>query len=174
MLVPFKETKTMGVINLTPNSFSDSTSMLIDTKLLKRNLTQLKKIPGLIYDFGFESTAPMNSAISSLEERNRFDLFFESIVDIDLSGQWISLDTYRPINFSYFEEKLKSRYDGLGFIFNDVSGVLDASLFDLLEGKKNQENFYYIYSFSHIPSRDKALSHMDFVKEGDILRQAIL
>lgn len=111
----------------------------------------------------------MNSAITSHEERIRFDLFFEMIKEVDLSGQWISFDSYRPENYLYFEERFKSRYLNCGFIFNDVSGVLDAPLLDLLKSKKGCADFYYLYTSTHIPSRAQTLSHMEFLLEGDIV-----
>jgi len=159
----------MGVINITPNSFSDAISNLHHSAELIKKLNQFKKIPALIFDFGFESSAPMNSAITSHQERIRFDLFFEMIKEVDLGGQWISFDTYRPENYLYFEERFKSRYHDCGFIFNDVSGVLDAPLFDLLKSKKGQQDFYYLYCSTHIPSRDQTLSHMEFQREGNML-----
>lgn len=167
MLFPFNEIKTMGVINITPNSFSDTTSMLLDQDVLKQTINQSKKIPGIIFDFGFESTAPMNSAISKLQERERFDIFFENIADVDLDGRWISFDTYRPENFRYFEEKFKSRYSNCGFIFNDVSGVIDEDLIELLKTKRQQSDFYYIYTSTHIPSRDNVLNHMQYLSIGE-------
>lgn len=158
---------------MTPNSFSDISSMLFNIEVLKKSLTQFGKIPGIIFDFGFESTAPMNSAISETEERDRFDYFFENIAGIDLNHQWISFDTYRPSNYLYFEEKFKSRYHGCGFIFNDVSGVLDTEVLELLKSKRFLEPFYYIYTCTHIPSKDKVLNHMNFLIEGDILNQTV-
>lgn len=153
----------MGVINITPNSFSDRTSLLHQDEILKNTCKQFLQIPGLIFDFGFESTAPMNEAITALEERRRFDHFFKTIEGIDFSSQWISFDTYRPSNYRYFEEQFSSRYKGCGFIFNDVSGVIDPELIELLAGKAHQDNFYYLYASTHIPSRDKVLKHMDFL-----------
>ncbi len=173
MLIPFKEIRTMGVINITPNSFSETESMLLNKEALKNKLIQFKNIAELIFDFGFESTAPLNHSISSAVERERFDLFLENISDVDLSGQWISFDTYRPQNFLYFEEKFKARYNHCGFIFNDVSGVLDRPLVELLQSKKNQKNFYYIFNHTHIPSRDKVLNHMEYLYVGNSLLKEI-
>lgn len=173
MLRPLTELRTMGVINITPDSFSETATRLMEGDALIKTLQQFKKIPGLIYDFGFESTAPMNSAVSLLDERNRFDDFFAYIQDFDLNNQWISFDTYKPQNYQYFEKKFKSRYQGCGFIFNDVSGVLDAEVLEFLKSKREQENFYYIYSSTHIPSREKVLNHMDFLLEGDIVTQTL-
>lgn len=162
----------MGVINITPNSFSDQNitrNKTLDLEALQSTLKYFISIPSLALDFGFESTAPMNLAISLEEERSRFDLFFEQIKDIDLSGRWISFDTYKPQNYLYFEEKFQARYSNCGFILNDVSGVLDLEIAQLLKNKKDQDNFFYIFSYSHIPSRESVLDHMKFIREGDII-----
>lgn len=158
----------LGVINITPNSFSDG-NYYSDLKTLQSTLINFKSIPGLAFDFGFESTAPMNISVSAAKERERFDTFFHNIKDIDLSGHWISFDTYKIENYLYFEEQFKSRYKNLGFIFNDVSGVIDSELISLLKERRLKENFFYIYCSSHIPSRDHVLDHMKFIKEGDIV-----
>ncbi|MBC7539903.1 MAG: dihydropteroate synthase [Bacteriovorax sp.] len=168
-LEKFLELNKLGVINITPNSFSDG-NIFLNSETLKSTLNNFLTIPNLALDFGFESTAPMNSAISLDEERSRFDSFFDIIKEIDLNGRWISFDTYRPQNYLYFEEKFKSRYHECGFIFNDVSGVLDSELLMLLKNKQNQENFFYVYGCTHIPLRDNILDHMKYIHEGDIVQ----
>jgi dihydropteroate synthase len=170
MIREFSKLNTLGVMNITPNSFSDGKKfqdeeILVTT--LKKNLSRTN----LIFDFGFESTAPMNQAISLDEERARFETFFKQIESIDLSGQWISFDTYRPSNFLYFSRRFNERYSDLNLIFNDVSGVIDDELIALLKSKKCDPRFYYIYSFTHIPSRGHVLDHMKYLVEGDILVQ---
>lgn len=169
----FKKIKTMGVINITPNSFSDPQKFFF-TDELTHTLLKYSHRDDLLFDFGFESTAPMNSAITQSEELKRFDQFFEQIKDIDLNDRWISFDTYRPSSFSYFEERFKTRYKGQGFLFNDVSGVRDTELLQLLRHKKSDPCFFYNYSFTHIPSRDETLKHMTFLDEGDVVSKAML
>lgn len=159
----------MGVINITPNSFSDSTSLISNKELLLQTLNQFRKIPGLIFDLGFESTAPMNKSIDAILERERFDHFMDSIKDFDFSDNWISFDTYRPSNYLYFEEQFKKRYSGCSYLFNDVSGVLDIELKELLEQKRKGEDFYYLYTSTHIPSRDLVGKHMQNVSSRDII-----
>lgn len=172
MLASIHHLKILGVVNITPNSFSDPKKFL-DSHTLTFQLEHYKKRINLAFDFGFESTAPMNHAISATEERERFDRFFEVIKEIDLDHCWISFDTYRTANFRYFEERFRSRYSHQGFIFNDVSGVLDEELRELLKERRLQENFHYIHSFTHIPSRDQVLDHMNFIKEGSITEACI-
>ncbi|MDD4972943.1 MAG: dihydropteroate synthase [Bacteriovorax sp.] len=170
-LINFSELNTLGVINITPNSFSGQ-NILLNSETLKSTLNHFLAIPSLVIDFGFESTAPMNLAISKEEERLRFDSFFDTIKDMDLSNRWISFDTYKPQNYLYFEEKFKTRYHDCGFIFNDVSGVLDSEVLQLLKSKQYQENFYYLYSSTHIPSRNNVLDHMKFINDGDIIQMS--
>lgn len=170
MLIKFRDLTTLGVINITPNSFSDPQKKIIDHDQLLSQLKTFKDYPNLILDFGFESTAPMNTSITLEEERSRFDQFLAKIKDVDLSNRWISFDTYRPLNYAYFEEQFKTRYSGNGFIFNDVSGVIDSELLEFLKKKIDQENFYYIHSSTHIPSRDHVLDHMKFLNEENIIQ----
>ncbi len=172
MLSEFKNCKTMGVINVTPNSFSDPNKFFNTTELTKALLT-LKDRPDLILDFGFESTAPMNASIAAEEERGRFLHFFDLVKSIDLNDRWISFDTYRPSSFRFFETRFKERYKGQGFLFNDVSGVLDDELEDLLKEKTDDPFFKYIFSFTHIPSRSETGKHMTFLREGDVVKQAL-
>lgn len=172
MLPDFKMLKTMGVINITPNSFSDPEKFFFTQALSETLKTEaLKK--DLILDFGFESTAPMNESISAEMEIKRFDRFFDWIADIDLNHRWISFDTYRPESFLYFSERFKSRYKGQGHLFNDVSGVLDSELARLLKDKAGDKNFLYLYSFTHIPERAETGKHMNFLREGDVLTAAL-
>ena len=172
MLSKFSDLYTLGVINITPNSFSDPKKYL-DNDLLLSTLKNFSSNKNLILDFGFESTAPMNSAVSLEEERERFDKFFEVIRVLDLSHHWISIDTYKIDNYRYFEEQFKRRYHNCGFIFNDVSGVCDLELKEFLMTKKNVENFYYLHSYTNVPDRDQVLKHMSFVENGDIAQMTI-
>jgi dihydropteroate synthase len=161
----------LGVINITPNSFSDP-NLFLNSNTLIQTLNNFKTNPYLCFDFGFESTAPANAAISESLEKERFDAFFESIKDVDLSGRWISFDTYKVQNYLYFEEQFKSRYRDCGFIFNDVSGVINEDLLSLLKSKKSDQNFYYLYTYTHIPSRELVLNHMNYILEGDIVEMS--
>jgi len=160
----FKQINTMGVFNITPNSFSDPGHYLEIATLLN-SFKNLLKNSDLIFDLGFESTAPMNQPISAELERERFDIFFEQIKDLDFNSRFISFDTYRPSNFLYFQEKWMGRYQGCHYLFNDVSGVLDDSLVELLKAKAHEENFYYLYAFTHIPCRDYVCDHIKFIND---------
>lgn len=161
----------MGVINVTPNSFSDPSLFYLNDNL-KKVIAGNTTRRDFLFDFGMESTAPMNAPITGDEERARFDQFFDLIKDIDLNDRWISFDTYRTESFRYFESRFKSHYQGQGFLFNDVSGVIDDELKRLLEERKTDPSFRYLYSYTHIPSREETGKHMSYLKEGDIIERA--
>jgi dihydropteroate synthase len=151
---------------MTPNSFSDQGKSLnpeIAIAQLQSFLENKKVIP----DIGFESTAPMNSAIALEEEWRRFENFLHVIKDIDLSESILSLDTYKIENFIKMTKELKSTFKVQHVVFNDVSGCLDADLSRAMD----QEDFTYIYTFSHIPSRAEVLNHMNYLSEKDVVHE---
>lgn len=161
----------MGVINITPNSFSDGQKFFHTPELVQTLKLGIPK-KDLLFDFGFESTAPMNGSITESEERRRFDVFFEQVKSLDLNHRWISFDTYRPESFAYFESRFKQHFKGQGFVFNDVSGVIDDELIALLKDKKRDPLFKAVFSFTHIPSRAETGKHEQFLREDDICQGA--
>ncbi len=163
--------QTMGVINVTPNSFSDPVSSLDSTRYIKQ-LNEFLSIPNLIIDLGFESTAPtvpMNQAITKTEERKRFLEFLAQIRGFNFAGHVISFDTYRVDNFLFMKDRFSEIHSDCEFIFNDVSGVLDNDLAKALE----QESFHYIFNSTHIPSRNVVNHHMTFTQEGDPIEKTL-
>lgn len=165
--------KTLGVINRTPNSFSDHGQSL-NPQHLKLQLKSFLEDPTVIVDVGFESTAPMNQAVSPEEELSRFENFKEASKDFSFENKFISFDTYKVQNFLLMTDAFKALHPKAYFIFNDVSGVLDNELKEALLKFKDQ-NFYYIYTFAHIPSRDQVLNHMKFLHpERDVITEASL
>jgi dihydropteroate synthase len=160
--------KTLGVINRTPNSFSDHGASL-NPDHFDSQLKSFLDDPTVIVDVGFESTAPMNQAISSSEEYARFLSFLLASKDYSFTDRFISFDTYKVQNFLLMADEFQKLHPEAHLIFNDVSGVLDTELKEALlefKGKK----FYYIYTFTHIPDRSQVLNHMKFLStESDII-----
>lgn len=161
--------KILGVINRTPNSFSCSGYSLVKDHLLAQ--INLHHRLNVISDFGFESTAPMNQAISSQEEMERFHEFLSITKSQDFSGQIISFDTYRPNSFGAMCEAFIRIHPRIkGFIFNDVSGVLDEDLKKTLTQVKQQykdKEIYYVYTFSFIANRFAVLEHNKNLRAGE-------
>jgi len=154
--------KILGVINITPDSFSDGGKFLDESNLLSTFLL-FSKNPELIIDVGFESTAPMNSPISFNEEKNRFLLFLNFLKkNPEIKLTELSLDTYKPESFRFFYQELKKYNPAIKLIMNDVSGVLDNDLLKLL---KDLPDIDYVYTCTRIPDRSKTLEHMTFLKK---------
>lgn len=154
--------KTLGVINRTPNSFSDP-GLSLNPDYFKAQLQSFLNDSTVIIDVGFESTAPMNQAISFEEEKNRFQIFLEASKTFSFFNRYVSFDTYKIKNFKFMVHEFKKYHPKANFIFNDVSGVLDDELMEALFEFKHTK-FYYIYTFSHIPKREQTLEHMNFLE----------
>lgn len=160
----------LGVINRTPNSFSDS-GLSLNSSFFDQQLKAFLNDSKVIIDIGFESTAPMNQSISSSLEWERFELFLEAIKKFNFNKRIISFDTYKVANFLRMHKAFSGLYPQAQFIFNDVSGVLDNELKDALVSFKGLE-FYYIYTFTHIPERGHVCDHMNYLNESsDIIPQ---
>jgi dihydropteroate synthase len=162
----------MGVINITPNSFSDG-GLFNHAKLFEAQFEKTLSWAQII-DLGAQSTAPMNASIDALEEFSRFEkLLFPLLQKRPDPKSIISLDTYRPEVFYEVYKVLQYYWPQTQVIFNDVSGKLDEDLINLLSLK---ENFKYIYCHNLCDQRDHTQSHMDFVQvcEQDVFLQNLV
>lgn len=144
----------MGVVNITPNSFSDGGEIQRVDQFNQR-LVKFREVDCI--DLGAESTAPMNQPISSDEEWERFIPFLSAIKKIPSA---VSIDTYHPetiekISKLWIDEKIKTP-----LIWNDISGKFDQSVRAFLNFN---ENFYYIYCHNLAPTRQLSGSHMDYM-----------
>lgn len=151
----------LGVINITPNSFSDS-ERLIEEKNLINRLNYFKKFKKLVWDVGFESTAAMNQAISLVEEQDRFFYFQKVLKKHSIKiPNLISIDSYKIENYDFFYQQIKKQNKKAKIIFNDVSGIVDHKLIDFL---KNHQDAYYIYCFTEVRNRHEVHLHMQNIK----------
>lgn len=154
--------ESMGVINLTPDSFSDGAKFNTVSHFQKQFNTQSNLFD--IVDIGAESTAPFNSAISAEEEMKRYqDIFFPILDKISAPNCRLSIDTYKPEVFKFVLNEVRKQW-GRSFpiIFNDVSGKVDSSLVNLLR----DSSFSYIFCHNLSDSRSSTSRHMDFVDKG--------
>jgi len=149
----------MGVINLTPNSFSDGGEHL-SFDSLKAKVKSFTTHDNHIIDIGVESTAPFNDAITYEQEIERLDKYFFSALDDfkTLGVKTFSFDTYRPLTMIYVLDKLKGH--DFDIIWNDVSGVVDDELIELLNVFPNLK---YILSHNLAGKRAFSGEHMDYV-----------
>jgi len=160
----FKKFNIMGVVNITPNSFSDG-GKLVDKHKVLSHVQNLKNNQVKILDFGAESTAPFNGPISEKEEWNRFeDLFFSCFEEMDLGECILSFDTYRPVVFEKAYHKVKSLLPKATILWNDVSGVQDQALLDTLV---RCPEALYVFSHTNVGEREETSHHMKFVVDCD-------
>lgn len=129
----------MGVMNITPDSFSDGGEF--DLSRLSQNIDA--------WDVGAESTAPMNASISSDEEWARLAPHLTHLLKVPL----LSLDTYHPETIF----RMASLRNNL--IWNDVSGKFDEHVEQFLS---LDSSFQYVYCHNLAPSRELTGEHMDY------------
>jgi dihydropteroate synthase len=153
----------MGVMNITPNSFSDGGNQFqVDTCLQK--LIELAKSSSII-DVGAESTAPMNQSITLNEELDRLkDIFLPALIEFHRQNNFfpeISLDTYKLQTIDFMAVEL-NRMGLKKLVWNDVSGIVDH---DVLKFLKEHKNIDYVFCHNLVPSRDLTGLHKTYANE---------
>jgi dihydropteroate synthase len=148
----------MGIINATPDSFSDGGKNSSADGVLAA-IKEFHQHQFEVVDIGCESTAPSNHPLTALEEKKRLDEwvipalaktpFWENLI--------VSIDTYRFENFHYvYESIVKTGRRPKHWIFNDVSGS------GWRKGKKflgEADDVSYVYTPSLCPSPEEDFRH---------------
>lgn len=115
----------MGIVNVTPDSFSDGGEHFSEDNAVEYAL-QLEKDGADIIDIGGQSTRPGHTPVSAEEEWERLEPVLTK-----LNGKlnaFLSVDTYYP----YVAEKaLKAGAD----IINDVSGVISHDMAQIVKNE---------------------------------------
>mgnify|MGYP002784396321 CR=1 FL=1 len=121
--MPRIKTSLVGIINVTPDSFSDGGSSVHfeEASALARKMV---KEGASVIDIGAESTRPGAKTISPDEEWKRLGPALEAIRKTDLNA-WISVDTRN------FETAQKAILLGIDWI-NDVSGLENQKMIELV------------------------------------------
>lgn len=114
--IVFQKTLIMGILNLTPDSFSDGGKFFVPEKALEQ-AKRLEREGADILDIGAESTRPGASPVSEKEELDRILPCLEKILkEVKLP---VSIDTTKPAVAKICLEKG-------AHIINDVSGLRDS------------------------------------------------
>lgn len=113
--------KLVGILNITPDSFSDGGQYLNSQGALKK-ARQLVTDGASIIDVGAESTRPGAQALTSDQEIARLSDFILKAKDLDLN---ISLDTYHPQTVAWASQHLSN------FIINDITGFRNKAMQDI-------------------------------------------
>lgn len=116
----------MGIVNITPDSFSDGGEHFLPEDAVKCAL-ELQDDGADIIDIGAQSTRPGHTPVSSDEEWNRLEPVLKA-----LNGKIsvpVSVDTYYP---EVAEKALKSGVD----IINDVSGIISQKMAKIVKNTR--------------------------------------
>lgn len=119
-------TKIAGVLNLTPDSFSDGGHHYDPTDALAHIQSMLEDGADII-DIGAESTRPGATPLSHTEEWGRLAHLPQMIDCVHITGKEISLDTRHP------ETARKAISQGVDWI-NDVSGLESDAMVEAVRG----------------------------------------
>jgi len=141
----------MGVLNVTPNSFSDG-GEFFNPDQIKSRLHFLGQFE--IIDIGAESTAPMNAPIDSQTEWARWEMVLPYLKGLKAG---LSVDTYHPETIFEIIKFFKDHKFSQNLIWNDVSGKFDDYVRDFLK-----TGYDYIYCHNLAPHRELAGKHMDY------------
>ncbi|WP_457601394.1 dihydropteroate synthase [Hydrogenivirga sp.] len=133
------KTAIMGVLNVTPDSFSDGGEIKSPEEALKKAV-QMYEDGAEIIDIGGESTRPGSERVSAEEELRRV-LPVLRLVRKELPEVWISIDTYKS-------EVARACLDEGADIINDVSGgSFDEGMFKVVS------EYECPYVITHIKGR---------------------
>lgn len=121
-----KKTHVMGVLNLTPDSFSDG-GKFHEVKSATSHIKRLISEGADIIDIGAQSTRPFAHRLSAGEELQRIIPVLDSVMEIpEVEGKLLSVDTF------YAEVAYEAVKRGV-HIVNDVSGgQLDTDMLNVV------------------------------------------
>ena len=114
--IDLRQPQVMGIVNVTPDSFSDG-GQHADTASALRHAEQLLKEGAHMLDIGGESTRPGSPAVPLAEELARVVPLVREAVKL---GVPVSVDTYKP-------EVMAAVLDEGADIINDIWGLRRAS-----------------------------------------------
>ncbi len=121
-LVQLDTPKIMGILNLTPDSFSDG-GKFNNEKAALEHAEKLLKDGAEILDIGPQSTRPNAEFLSAAEEKNRIGNLI-SLIKKEFPEALISLDTF-------YAETVKFGFNEGIDLINDISGgQYDTEMFD--------------------------------------------
>ena len=145
------KTAIMGVLNVTPDSFSDGGLYVKPEDALKRAIQMVEEGAEII-DIGGESTRPGSRRISAEEELGRV-LPALRLIRKELPDVWISVDTYKS-------EVARVCLEEGADIVNDISGgTFDSRMFEVVS------RYGCPYVINHIKGRPETWREEPIVYE---------
>lgn len=152
------KTAIMGVLNVTPDSFSDG-GLYTDPEKALRRAVRMYEEGAEIVDIGGESTRPGSERIGAQEELERILPVLRSLRK-ELPDLWISVDTYKA-------EVARVCLEEGADIINDVSGgTFDPEMFRVIS------SYRCPYVLSHIKGRPETWRSQPLLY-GDVVGEVI-
>ena len=149
----FNKTIVMGILNVTPDSFSEN-GLFFDFDKAINHARQMAKDGAQIIDVGGESTRPGSSPVSEKEELMRVRPVIEALSkEIDVP---ISIDTYKP---KVAEDCIKAGAS----VVNDITGLANKDMLKIL--KKHQVPVVVMHMKGKPRTMQKNPKYNDVVKE---------
>jgi 2-amino-4-hydroxy-6-hydroxymethyldihydropteridine diphosphokinase / dihydropteroate synthase len=141
----------MGILNVTPNSFSDDGICLDSEKALQRSI-QLFEAGANIIDIGSESTRPHNTdTLSPQEEWNRIYPVLEAI-----RTHWQGCDFRPKISIDTRSPRVAERALSFDIDFiNDVTGFTNPLMLTIAQ--QSHVKLIFMHHLSIPPSKDNVL-----------------
>ena len=119
-----ERTLVMGIVNVTPDSFSDG-GMLSDDRAAVAHGLRLAAEGADILDVGGESTRPGAGPVPAGEELERVLPVIEGLHEAAPEGVALSVDTRRP-------DVARAALEAGASIVNDVTAAADPAMFDVV------------------------------------------
>ena len=122
-----ERTLVMGILNVTPDSFSDG-GRYLDRAMAVAHATRMVEDGADILDVGGESTRPGSEPVPLDEELDRVRPVIERVVELH-PGVPVSIDTRKA-------DVAAAALDAGATIVNDVSGGSDPAMFDVVHKRE--------------------------------------
>jgi dihydropteroate synthase len=122
-----ERTLVMGILNVTPDSFSDG-GRFLDRATAVAHATRMVDDGADFLDVGGESTRPGSTSVSADEELERVHPVIERLAELHPAIP-ISIDTRKA-------DVAAEALDAGATIVNDVSGGADAAMFDVVRDRE--------------------------------------
>jgi dihydropteroate synthase len=135
--------KLVGILNITPDSFSDG-GLYTEPQAALQKTIQLFSDGASLVDIGAESTRPGAKPLTAAQEWQRLYLILQQL--IERYPEQLSVDTYHP------ETAAKALELG-DIIINDVTGMGDPAMVVLVAKHKAR------CVISHLPAKDPQAAH---------------
>jgi 2-amino-4-hydroxy-6-hydroxymethyldihydropteridine diphosphokinase/dihydropteroate synthase len=140
----------VGIVNLTPDSFSSTRSGLMGPPELASQIEKLATEGASIVDVGAESTRPGATPLMPEEEIERLKPVLDALLGFrDRTGTKISLDSRHPATVAWALER------GLPDWINDVCGFAEPKMREL--AAKSRCELVVMHSLGVPPRSDRAL-----------------